>query len=209
MRFLITAGGTREYIDPVRYISNASSGRMGHAIAQAAVNKGHDVTLISTAGHLAVAESVKVIYVESAAEMFEAVMENFDGCDILVMAAAVADYTPAGPSPTKIRKSGDELTVRLIPTRDILLWAADHRQQGQLLVGFALEDIDIKARAEQKMAEKNLDMIVANTPEAISAEQSQVQILTRKGKWQQWPIADKSVTAEKIVSQIERQVDYI
>lgn len=204
MRYLITAGGTREYIDPVRYISNASSGKTGYAIAAAAAERGHDVTLISTVRGRGL-DGVKVIYADSAAEMFEAVSENFDSCDVLVMAAAVADYAPAGTSSTKIKKQSGELMIRLIPTVDILRWAAEHRQN-QVLVGFALEDVELRARSEEKMAKKNLDMIVANSPQVIGSDSTSVEILVRGGSWVGVDRADKAVVAERIVEQIERIV---
>ena len=185
MRFLITAGGTREYIDPVRFISNASSGRMGYALARAALKAGHDVTLITAASGLRVPTGAKAVAVESAAEMFAAVKAHFGACDCLIMAAAVADYTPARPSKTKIKKADGRagLTLQLKPTADILRWAGRHKSQGQIVVGFALEDKDLRSRAEEKLRDKHLDMIVANAPEAIGAERSEVQVKEAGGEW--------------------------
>ena len=123
MHFLITAGGTREYIDPIRFISNASSGKMGYALARAALRAGHKVTLISAPTALREPAGAKVVKVETAAEMFEAVKKHFKRSDCLIMAAAVADYTPARPAKTKLKKTADSLTLKLIPTADILKWA--------------------------------------------------------------------------------------
>ncbi|NIA16962.1 MAG: phosphopantothenoylcysteine decarboxylase, partial [Planctomycetes bacterium] len=127
LKFLITAGPSREYIDPVRFISNASSGKMGYALAAAAASAGHKVTLISSCGNLRSPAGVKIIPVESAREIFEAVRENFPKCNYLIMASAVADYTPAKIYRSKIKKSDSDLIIRLKPTVDVLKWAAAHR----------------------------------------------------------------------------------
>ena len=205
MRFLITAGGTREYIDPVRFISNASSGKMGYALARAALKAGHVVTLITAATGLRSPKGAKVVAVESAAEMFAAVKAQFEACDCLVMAAAVADYTPARPSKTKIKKEigGPRPTLQLKPTADILRWAGRHKGKGQIVVGFALEDRDLRARAEKKLREKRLDMIVANAPESIGAEISSVHIRQQDSDWMEIGAKSKAVIARKIVSLVE------
>src|SRR5512136_2309382 len=130
MRTLITAGGTREYLDPVRFISNASSGRMGYALARAALRAGHKVTLITAPTALKPPTGAKVIAVQSAAEMFQAVKKHFPRCDCLIMAAAVADYTPAHPAKTKLKKQAAKLTLELKPTPDILKWAGRRKRQG-------------------------------------------------------------------------------
>ncbi len=171
MHFLITAGGTREYIDAVRFISNASSGKMGYALAHAAEEAGHKVTLIS-ASDLQPPIGVEFVGVDSAEEMFAAVKKHFAKCDCLIMAAAVADYTPVCPAKTKIKRGNKALTIKLKPTADILKWAGKHekvkskkaKSKRQIIVGFALEDKAIRTRSERKLKEKNLDMIIANTP---------------------------------------------
>jgi len=203
MRILITAGGTREYIDPVRFISNASSGRMGYALALAALKAGHKVTLIAAPTSQKSPGTAKLVNVETAAQMFEAVKKHFSRCDCLIMAAAVADYTPARPARTKIRKTDEPLTVKLKPTTDILKWAGKHKKKNQIVIGFALGDKDLRARAEKKLNEKNLDMIVANTSDAIGAEKSTVQIKMPGGEWLKLPKASKAVIAGKIVSMAE------
>jgi len=203
MRILITAGGTREYIDPVRFISNASSGRMGYALARAALKAGHKVTLITTPTAQKPLDAVKLVNVETAAQMFEAVKKHFSRCDCLIMAAAVADYTPAHPARTKIRKTGEPLTVKLKPTTDILKWAGKNKKKDQIVVGFALEDNNVREWAEKKLKEKKLDMIVANTCAAIGAEKSTVQIKTPGGEWLKFPRASKAVIAGKIISMAE------
>lgn len=204
MRFLITAGGTREYIDPVRFISNASSGRMGYALACAARKAGHKVTLITAPTVLREPRGVKVIKVETAAEMFEGVKKQFKSCNCLIMAAAVADYTPSRPAKTKIKKTAKSLTLKLKPTADILKWAGRHKRKGQIVVGFALEDRALRPSAEKKMMEKNLDMIVANTTAAIAAEKSTVYIKTNCLAWLPVKSSTKSDIAKRVVALAER-----
>ncbi|MHC4518767.1 MAG: phosphopantothenoylcysteine decarboxylase domain-containing protein [Planctomycetota bacterium] len=206
MRFLITAGGTREYIDPVRFISNASSGKMGYALARAALKGGHDVTLVTAATGLRPPSGAAVVVVESAAQMFAAVKAHFGACDCLIMAAAVADYTPARPSKTKMKKEdgGPRPTLQLKPTADILRWAGRHKGEGQIVVGFALEDKDLRVRAETKLREKRLDMIVANGPEAIAAERSDVRLKVAGGEWVTLAGTTKGTIARRIVRLVER-----
>jgi len=217
MRILITAGGTREYIDPVRFISNASSGRMGYALVRAALKAGHKVTLITAPASQPVPSAAKIVKVETAAHMFEEVRKHFNRCDCLIMAAAVADYTPARPAKTKIKKTGKALTIKLKPTTDILKWAGKHkkprrqktegrRQRGQIVVGFALEDKNVRARAEKKLKEKNLDMIITNTPAAIGADKSTVQIKTPGSPWSTIENATKVTTAKSIIRLVEKLI---
>jgi len=202
MHFLITAGGTREYIDPVRFISNASSGKMGYALTRAAQKAGHKVTLIS-ASDLQPPVGVEFVGVDSVAEMFEAVKKHFPHCGCLIMAAAVADYTVARPAKTKIKKTNKPLTIKLKPTADILEWAAKHKKENQLTVGFALEEKNLRANAEKKLKEKNLDMIIANTPAAIGSDKAAVEIKTGGGKWLRLRKAGKAMVAKKIIADIE------
>jgi len=213
MNFLITAGGTREYIDPVRFISNASSGRMGYALARAALKGGHNVTLITAPTALKPPAGTDVVRVESAAQMFAAVKDHFGDCDCLIMAAAVADYTPAHPSRTKIKKEGGlKPTLQLKPTADILKWAGHNKKTGwplphrafRIIVGFALEDQKLRANAEQKMRDKHLDIIVANTPNAINAEKSTVHVKPRNAEWLELTDKTKATIAKRIVALIER-----
>ena len=204
MRFLITAGGTREYIDPVRFITNASSGQMGYALAQAATRAGHKVTLVTAPVAQQIPEGAKIIKIVSAKEMFEAVRKNFPACDCLIMAAAVADYTPAKPSKTKIKKMAKTLTIKLKPTVDILKWAG--QQKSKIIVGFALEDKDLRKNAERKLKAKKLDMIIANSPAAIGADKSSVHLKTACCGWVKFENASKIKTAEKIIRQIENLV---
>lgn len=203
MRILITAGGTREYIDPVRFLSNASSGRMGYALARAAVRAGHQVTLISAPTSLRPPANVKLLHIVSCRDLFGAVKNEFPKCDCLIMAAAVSDYTPVKTEKTKLKKSKEGLTLHLKPTPDILAWAGRHKRKGQILVGFALEDKNLKKNAEEKLQKKNLDLIVANPPAAIAAEQSAVLLKTPAAPWQALPQQSKHRTAGRIVRMIE------
>ena len=205
LNFLITAGPTREHIDPVRFISNASSGKMGYALAEAAASIGHKVTLISSCTNLRSPKGVKIISVESAREMFATVRENFPKCDCLIMASAVADYTPAKIYRGKIKKSNADLILRLKPTTDILKWTGTHRKK-QFIVGFALEDRNLRENAEKKLKEKKADMIIANSPAAIGADKSTVHIKTVKSEWIELPKATKSALAKKIISLIKLSV---
>ncbi len=202
MRFLITAGGTREYIDPVRFISNASTGRIGVALSRAAVRAGHKVTLISAAAELKPPAGCKVIYVEASGEMFAAVKKHFGRCDCLIMAAAVSDYAPIRRAKAKIKKTSAALSIKLKPTPDILKWAGGHKKKNQIVVGFALEDTAICKRAEAKLKSKRIDMIIANTPAAIGGEKSTVHIKTAGGNWQKIENTHKAITARKIIQQI-------
>lgn len=212
MRILITAGGTREYIDPVRFISNASSGKMGYALARAAIKAGHKVTLITAPTSQKPPSEAKLINVETASQMFEAVKKYFSRCDCLIMAAAVADYTPARPAGTKIKKSDKSMTIKLKPTADILKWAGQQKQlncqrakeKWKIVIGFALEDKAVRARAEKKLKDKNLDMIIANSPAAIGADRSNVQIKTPNSSWLEIQNATKSATANKIIRLVEK-----
>ncbi len=209
MRILITAGGTREYLDPVRFISNASSGRMGYALARGALRAGHQVTLITAPTALKPPTGAKVIAVQSAAEMFQAVKEHFPQCDCLIMAAAVADYTPAHPSKTKLKKQATRLTLELKPTPDILKWAGRQSRVGyahhetKIIVGFALEDKNLRSNAERKMRAKHLDIVIANAPGAIGAATSTLHIKTANSDWIEITGARKTASAGRIMRVID------
>ena len=163
-RVLVTAGGTREQIDPVRFVGNRSSGRMGVALAEAAARRGAEVTLIAANVALPVAAGVERVDVTSAAELEDATAKAFGGADLLLMAAAVADFRPADPNPGKLaREEGSGLTIELEPTADVLAGLAGSRRNGQVLVGFAAEHGgDFVARARGKLERKGIDAIVVN-----------------------------------------------
>jgi phosphopantothenoylcysteine decarboxylase/phosphopantothenate--cysteine ligase len=204
LNILITAGGTREFIDPVRFIANASTGRMGYALARAVIKAGHAVTLITTPTTLRPPKEATVIDVVTSDEMFKAVKGQFEKCDCLIMAAAVSDYKPAASSKTKIKKEQALLRLDLKPTRDILKWAGRNKHKAQTVVGFALEDTDILANAERKLKSKKLDMIVANTPAAIGAERSTLHIKTKTTDWQTYNNISKTTSARQILNKIIR-----
>lgn len=187
----------------MRFISNASSGRMGYALAQAAVKAGHTVTLISANATLKTPASVKLVKVVTSDEMFKAVKAQFKKCDCLIMAAAVSDYKPAASSETKIKKEKSVLSLKLKPTTDILKWAANHKRKGQVLIGFALEDKNLLPNAEAKLKSKNLDMIIANQPSAIGADKSTIHIKTKTTDWRTLESISKTASAKQIIKQIE------
>jgi phosphopantothenoylcysteine decarboxylase / phosphopantothenate---cysteine ligase len=180
-KILITSGPTRQYLDPVRYLSNASSGRMGAALAAAAIEAGHRVTIVSGPVEVAYPPEAEVIPVVSTEEMLAACQRAFPACDGLIAAAAPCDFRPAGVAPQKIRKSGEPLRLELIETPDIVATLAAERR-GQWIVGFALETEEQLARARQKLEQKKCDLIVVNGPKAINASQTQVEILGKEGQ---------------------------
>lgn len=204
--FLVTAGATIEAIDPVRFISNHSSGKMGYAIAGELAARGARVTLVSGRTALACPEGVERVDVLSAEEMYRAATEAFTACDGAVMCAAVADYTPEQVSATKLRKGDGELVIRLRRTHDI---AAElgARKEGRLLVGFALETDDEEAHAEQKLARKHFDFIVLNSLRDAGAgfrgDTNKVTFIDRTGR-EPLPLLTKREVAGRIVDRIEK-----
>jgi len=162
MRLLITAGPTREPIDPVRFLSNRSSGRMGYALAEAACEAGHDVVLISGTVAIPAPEGVMLVHAETAREMFDAVQIYLSGCDAAIFSAAVADYRPVHVVAQKLKKTADKLTLELERTEDILGSARSKLGFLGFLVGFAAETENLIAQAQEKLIRKGCDMIVAN-----------------------------------------------
>jgi phosphopantothenoylcysteine decarboxylase/phosphopantothenate--cysteine ligase len=198
--FLITAGPTREPIDPVRYISNRSSGKMGYAIAEAALNAGHDVILISGPGNLAPPRDAKFISVSTSDEMFDAVHQHADSSDICVLCAAVADYKPAEVSPVKIKKCAAQVSLELVPTRDILQSLGLQEDRKFLLVGFAAETDHLEANAAKKLREKNCDIIVANDARiAMETDENELLILFRDGETKKISRSSKKNLARELV----------
>lgn len=201
-RVLVTAGGTREPIDPVRYVGNRSSGKMGHAIAQAAQARGAEVTLVTTA-RLPAPAGVEVVPVATAAELQAAVDARFANADVLVMAAAVADYRPIEAASSKIKKSGDRLVIELEPTVDVLASLAPRKRADQLVVGFAAETDDVLGYAAGKLARKGLDLIVANDVSradiGFESDANAVTVLDATGVVCEVPRAAKAVVAERIL----------
>jgi phosphopantothenoylcysteine decarboxylase/phosphopantothenate--cysteine ligase len=198
--FLITAGPTREPIDPVRYISNRSSGKMGYAIADAALDAGHDVILISGPVNLAPPRNTKVISVSTSDEMSDAVHQHADSADVCVLCAAVADYKPAEVSPVKIKKCAAQVSLELIPTRDILQSLGRRPDRKFLLVGFAAETDHLEANATKKLREKNCDIIVANDARiGMETDENELLILFRNGEMKKIFRAPKTFLARELV----------
>ena len=204
LRVLITAGPTREYIDPVRYLSNDSSGRMGFELARAAARRGHAVTLVHGPVALMLPRGVATQPVVSAADMLRECRTAWPGQDVLIMAAAVADYTPVRPARRKRKKDAGELSLRLKPTTDILAALTRRRRAGQVVIGFALEDRTPRRNAEKKLSEKRLDAIVLNSPAAIGAAESTIEVLTRCGAWRTLNSARKASHARTIIALAEQ-----
>jgi phosphopantothenoylcysteine decarboxylase/phosphopantothenate--cysteine ligase len=200
-KLLISAGPSREPIDPVRYISNRSSGKMGYALARAAARRGAEVVLISGPTALAPPSGVKLIPVNTAAEMRQAILSEFFTCTAVIMAAAVADYRPVEFSPEKIKRDKGPLDLQLLPNSDILK-ELGQRRDGKLLVGFAAETANLNANAEKKLREKNLDMIVANdvTKEGsgFDGDTNIVTIFDRRGVSRSLPLMSKDELADQI-----------
>jgi len=205
-RVLVTAGPTREYFDPVRFISNPSTGKMGYALAAAARRRGAAVRLISGPTNLPAPPGVELFPVVTAQEMLERVMENLEWSEVVIKAAAVADYRPAQFSPEKIKKTGGPLTVELERTPDILLEVG--RQKGnRLLVGFAAETGEPREKARLKLEQKNLDLIVANDVtkpgSGFGTATNQVTLLFRDGRVVELPLLSKEEVAERILDEVE------
>lgn len=199
-RVIVTAGGTREAIDPVRVLTNRSSGKMGYAIARAAALAGADVTLISTPTGLDPVDGARLVPVESALDMLTAVQTHVAGADVLIMAAAVADYRPAEIATHKIKKQEGDLTIHLVRNPDIL---ASVDTPGTLRVGFAAETQEIEQNARGKLARKNLDMIVANDARlAMGGDDNAVSLYFRDGTSEDVPSATKSAVAALLIERI-------
>jgi phosphopantothenoylcysteine decarboxylase/phosphopantothenate--cysteine ligase len=208
-KFLITVGGTREAIDPVRFISNHSSGKMGFAVAEAAAARGAEVTVVAGQTTVAPPENVRVIKAISAKEMFDAVMKELPAATVFVGAAAVADYAPANAADAKIKKDGrDSLTLELKKTPDILSEVSKRRSDGQLVVGFAAETNDVVTYAKIKMGKKDLDMVVANdiTKEGagFDTDTNIATIITRGGSETDLPKMPKRELADRILDEVMR-----
>ncbi|GAB2702320.1 bifunctional phosphopantothenoylcysteine decarboxylase/phosphopantothenate--cysteine ligase CoaBC [Paenibacillus thermoaerophilus] len=202
-RVVVTAGGTVERIDPVRYLANDSSGKMGAAIAAAALEAGAEVTLIHGRMSAKAPEGVEKIGVESALDMFEAVRSLWDRTDILVKAAAVADYRPARRADRKIKKHGDTLELELVKNPDIVAWAGEHKTK-QYIVQFAAETHDAEENAMDKLRRKKSDLIVLNdvtVPGAgFGTDTNIVRVYDERGKAADWPLLGKDEVARRLIA---------
>jgi phosphopantothenoylcysteine decarboxylase/phosphopantothenate--cysteine ligase len=211
VKVLVTAGGTREPIDSVRYVGNRSSGRMGLALADAAARRGAEVTLVLANVTLPAPRVTRVLRVETAAQLAAVCAEEFPACDVLLMAAAVADFRPAQPAGHKIKKTGPEALseIELEPTEDVLTLLAARRRPQQLLVGFAAEHGDSAlAYGREKLARKGLDAIVINDISradiGFDVDQNEVVILTRDGGEQHVSRTAKEEVADHVLDQVRR-----
>jgi phosphopantothenoylcysteine decarboxylase / phosphopantothenate---cysteine ligase len=182
VRILITSGPTRQHLDPVRYLTNASSGRMGQALARAAVDAGHQVIIVSGPVEVNYPAAADVIPVVSTEEMLAACVQVFPQCDGLIGVAAPCDYRPVKVEEHKIKKTGDPLVLHLVETPDIVATLGATKRPDQWLVGFALETEDQRFRAITKMQKKSCDLMVLNGPQAISAAENAVEVLDRSGE---------------------------
>lgn len=207
-RVLVTAGPTRELLDPVRYITNHSTGKMGYSIAKICALRGAEVTLISGKTSLIPPMFVEVVPVVTAEDMFQEVTSRSVGMDIIVKAAAVADYRPKNISDEKMKKSDGELTLELERTKDILGYLGSHKRKGQFLCGFAMETQNLLENAKEKLIRKNADMIVANNLKiqgaGFGADTNVVTIITEDGM-QALELMPKEAVAEQILNEILRR----
>ena len=202
---LVSAGGTREPIDPVRFVGNRSSGKQGHAIADEAARRGGRVTLVTTAARPA-APGVDVVRVETAAEMEDAIAASSDEADVIVMAAAVADFRPKAPADEKLKKQEGVPEVVLEPTTDILAGLGKRKRRGQVLVGFAAETSDLRDHALDKLKRKGLDLVVANDVSApgvgFEHDTNSVVVLDGSGFEQYVPLTDKREVARVVLDAV-------
>jgi len=203
---LVTAGGTQEPIDPVRMITNRSSGKQGYALAQAALDAGAEVSLIHTPTALVVPTGAKETLVHTAAEMADAVLKAADQTDILIMAAAVADFRPAKTADQKIKKDSGFVDIQLEPTADILKALAEKRVVGKppkVVIGFAAESQDLLHNASKKLTAKKLDMIIANDISArdagFSVDTNRVTLLFADGRTKEFLLMTKEATANEVM----------
>ena len=205
VRVLVSAGPTREMIDPVRFLSNRSSGKMGYAVAQAAVDMGADVTLVSGPVEIEAPAKAQRVDVASAADMADAMLRLADEADIIVMAAAVADYTPKEYNQQKIKKGGD-MSIELVRTMDILKGLGARKRSGQLLMGFAAETQKFEENAKDKLARKNLDIIALNDVtrrgEGFGADSNNIRLFFSDGMEEDLGSADKRTLAMQIMGRV-------
>ena len=209
MKILITAGPTHEPIDPVRFIGNHSSGKMGIAIAEEFAKQGNEVLLVKGATNLNPANhSIKQIKVQTAAEMFDACAQYFSWADVIVFAAAVADYTPKFPSATKIKKNEEEFSIELVKTKDIAAELGKQKRENQIIVGFALETNNEEANAKEKLEKKNFDFIVLNSMRdegaGFQTDTNKITIIDREGNVTKFDLKEKIEVATDIVSYVQK-----
>jgi len=207
MRLLVTAGPTREYLDEVRFLTNASSGRMGCAVASAGVAAGHAVTVLLGPCGAEPPSGCDVVRFVTVADLKAALDERFEACDVLVMAAAVGDFRPERPAAGKLSRSAGPVDVRLVPTEDVLAAVAARKRRGQVVVAFAVEAgprEQAEARAREKLTAKGADLIVVNGPPAMGTTESEACFLGPDGVVLPWGRREKSELAQELVQALGR-----
>lgn len=201
-RVLVTAGPTQEAIDPVRYITNHSSGKMGYAIAKIAVLKGADVTLVSGPVSIKAFAGIEVVPVNSAQDMYDRVTERSADADIIIMCSAVADYTPAEYHDQKVKKKDGDMSIALKRTQDILKYLGEHKRQGQKIIGFSMETENLIENSRAKLTKKNADLICANSisknKTGFAVDTNQVTLITQD-EVKELPLCSKEETADMIL----------
>ncbi len=212
-RFLVTAGATHEPMDPVRFITNRSTGKMGYAIARAAVQRGAEVTLVSGPSSLRPPNGIKFCPVKTAQDMQKAVMENLKDCNAVIKAAAVSDYRPNEVAEQKIKKGAETMSLELVKNPDILAQLGEMKKNaGYLLVGFAAETESLLNHATEKLTAKNLDMIVANDVSrkdaGFEANNNIVKMIFRDGTVEDTPLMSKDETAHQVLDRVKRLLDH-
>ena len=205
-RILITSGPTRQYLDPVRYLTNASSGRMGKALAEAALAAGHQVVVVSGPVQISYPKQAEVLPVVSTEELLETCQRVFPSCDGAIGAAAPCDYRPVRVAEQKIAKTGEPLVLNLIETPDVMATLGAAKRPGQWLVGFALETDDQHFKALTKLEKKSCDLIVLNDPSAIDSTDNQVEVLDRTGQVVAQLSGSKETVARGILSAIAQRL---
>ena len=204
-KIVVTAGATREPLDPVRYLTNHSTGKMGYAVARACMLRGADVTLLTAPTALRPVPFVKTVLFTTASDLFAAVKENIEGADALVMAAAVADYRPAAVADNKIKKKDGDLSLPLARTDDILGWLGEHKPAGLFVCGFSMETENLLENSAAKLKKKNLDLIVANnlkTPGAGFGTDTNVVTMISPAGAEELPLMDKTEVGDRIADKI-------
>ena len=205
LRVLVTAGPTQESLDPVRYLTNHSSGKMGYAIAKAAARRGAKVTLVSGPTALEKPRFMEVVDIVSAADMFREVTNRAPEQDIIIKAAAVADYTPAQVAGDKLKKSDADMSIPLVRTQDILAWLGEHRQKGQFLCGFSMETRDMLENSRKKLQKKHVDMIAANNVKeqgaGFAVDTNLLTLITAEGE-RALPLMSKEEAAHALLTEI-------
>jgi phosphopantothenoylcysteine decarboxylase/phosphopantothenate--cysteine ligase len=205
-RILITSGPTRQYLDPVRYLTNASSGRMGRALAEAALALGHEVVVVSGPVSVTYPEAAQVVPIVSTDELLAACRREFAQCEGVIGAAAPCDYQPIKVSEQKIAKTGGPLVLNLIETPDVMATLGAEKKPGQWLVGFALETEDQRFRALTKLIRKSCDLIVLNGPEAMDAADNRVEVLDSSGEVVRAIAGSKEDVATGILAVVQQKL---